>query len=253
MKAAAASLVVLLPLLIAPGQRAALASEPESGQVSSQASGWAQACRAAPRVAAVEPCGAALTADPSDIEAERRLAWGLLATYRETEAIDRFVTIARRRPDDPQAHFDAASVMTGLRMYPQAIPHLRRALALAPDLLRHQRLAAILFVHTGDWAEAHAAHRMLAVAGLPTGLFDLAQDFAQGRGVAPDQAEARHWYERAAEAGHVGAMRSLSEKLRYGAFGTPPEPQLAGRWQARAEAAVEGLPGAAAPPGGPAD
>lgn len=239
MRAARVLPALLLPLYAGVGEPGHLSAE--------VASAWAEACRAAPRVAAVEPCERALSARPDDIEAERRLAWGLLATYRETEAVERFLTIARRRPADPQAHFDAASVMTGLRMYPQAVPHLQRALDLAPDLLEHQRLAAILFVHTGDWAAAHAANRVLAVAGVPTGLFDLARDFAQGRGVEPDQGEARRWYERAAEAGHVGAMRALAEKLHYGAFGTPPEPRLAGVWRARAAAAVAGLPEAAPP------
>ena len=242
MRTALVLLALLLPVHVAAGESDALAADPTSD--------WMEACLAAPRVAAVEPCERALSARPDDIEMERRLAWGLLATYRETEAVDRFVTIAQKRPDDPQAHFDAASVMTGLRMYPQAVPHLQRALALAPDLLEHQRLAAILFVHTDDWAAAHAANRVLAVAGVPTGLFDLARDFAQGRGVEPDQAEARRWYERAAEAGHVGAMRALAEKLHYGAFSTPPEPQLAGFWRDRAAAAVAGLPKAVPPENG---
>jgi TPR repeat protein len=202
----------------------------------------AAACREAHRVAAVAPCERALAADPKDLEAERRLAWGLLATYRETEAIERFAAIAHRRPNDARAHFDLASVMTGLRMYGQAVPYLKRALALDPGTLAHQRLAAILFVHTEDYAGAHAAHRAIAAAGVPTGLFDLAQDYAQGRGTDPDQAQARHWYERAAEAGHVRAMRLLADKLEFGAFGTPPEPRLAAVWRARARAAVAGLP-----------
>lgn len=241
-RSAAVSLSLSRHLPVAVLLSSLLLSLPDPAPASDAAADPAQVCRTAPRVAAVEPCQAALRTDPQDLEAQRRLAWGLLATYRETEAVERFVALARARPEDPQAQFDAASVMTGLRMYPQALPYLRRALHLAPDLLTHQRLAAILFLHTEDWVEAHAAHRVLAVAGLPTGLFDLAQDFAQGRGVAPDQAEARRWYERAAEAGHVGAMRTLAEKLRYGAFGTPPEPQLASRWSAKAEAAVAGLP-----------
>ncbi len=205
---------------------------------------WAAACRAASRVAAVAPCEKALAADPTDVQAARRLAWGLLATYRETEAIRRFEALARTRPDDAQAQLDVASVMTGLRMYPEAVPYMRRALALAPQRTAVQRLAAILFLHTEDYAAAHAAHRALAEAGVAVGLYDLARDYAQGRGTDPDQAQARHWYERAAAAGHVGAMRALADKLEYGAFGTPPEPDLAQLWRQRAAAAVAGLPAA---------
>lgn len=208
------------------------------------AENWAAACRAASRVAAVAPCEKALAADPADVGAARRLAWGLLATYRETEAIRRFEALARARPDDPQAQLDVASVMTGLRMYPQAVPYMHRALALAPQRTAIQRLAAILFLHTEDYAAAHAAHRALAEAGVAVGLYDLARDYAQGRGTNPDQALARQWYERAAAAGHVGAMRALADKLEYGAFGTPPEPQLARMWRQRAAAAVAGLPAA---------
>lgn len=219
-----AALLLLAAATLLAGSRPAGASEA------------AAACLAAPRVAAAEPCARALALEPGNLAVERQLAWGLLATWRETEAVERFAAIAARRPDELRAQLDLAAVLVGLRAWDEAEAPLRRALALGPGEVETNRLAALYFAVRGDHAAAHRAHRRLAGRGVATAMFDLAEDYAQGRGTEPDQARARRWLEAAAGAGHVLAMRSLSEKLRYGAFGTPPEPERADWWLRRAEA-----------------
>ncbi|SME87858.1 hypothetical protein SAMN06265365_10121 [Tistlia consotensis] len=193
-------------------------------------------CLEAPRLQAVEPCSRALAAEPGNLAVERRLAWGLLATYRETDAIEHFAAIAERRPDDLGAQVDLAAVLVGLRAYDAAEAPLRRALALAPENLETNRLASIYFAIREDYGAEHEAHRRLAAQGDLTAMFDLSEDFAQGRGVEPDQPRARRWLEAAAAGGHVLAMRTLSEKLRHGAFGMPPDPAGADYWLQQAEA-----------------
>jgi TPR repeat protein len=202
--------------------------------------GTAAACLSAPRVLAVEPCERAL-AEPDEspetrLEIERRLAGGLLATYRETDGVERLAALAARRPWDLRAQLDLAGALVGLRDYPAAEAPLARALQLAPEAVEVNRLAALYFTIVEDHDSAHQAHRRLAERGLLVAMFDLADDYAQGRGVEPDQRQARRWLERAASGGHVLAMRTLSEKLRYGAFGSPPEAELAERWLRRAQA-----------------
>lgn len=199
-------------------------------------------CLAAGRVEALAPCEAAARVAPDDPEIRRRLAWALLANHAETRAVETFAALAAARPDDPQAHYDLASVLLGLRMYEQALAPTRRALVLAPDRVAVLRLGATLYALTERYEDAFDLNMKMALRGVPTGLFAVAQDFTFGRGVPPDQRRARDWYERAAERGHVGAMRELAERLRYGAFGTPPEPDLADLWEDRAQAAIAGLP-----------
>ncbi len=227
--AAAAGLCLLLPAAGAPAQ--------DGG-----AGATARACLAAPRVEAVAPCTAALeTADPAEgalrLALERQLAWGLLATYRETDAIERFAAIAEAHAGELRAQLDLASVLVGLRVYDAAEAPLARALALDPGHLETNRLAALFYAIRGRHEAAHRAHRRLAERGVLTAMFDLAEDFAQGRGVEPDQTRARRWLESAAGGGHVLAMRTLAEKLRHGAFGTPAEPEKAAFWLGEAERA----------------
>ena len=57
----------------------------------------------------------------------------------------------------------------------------------------------------GDYAEAVAQWRGPAAQGDPDAMFNLAQAYRLGRGVAQDEARAEDLYRRAAEAGHVQA------------------------------------------------
>lgn len=222
----ATGLLAVVPLAaVAPG---ALADEPQAEA----------ACLSAPRSQAVPACEAALAARPGDLALRRKLAWSYLASYRETDALALLAAIAEERPDDAAAQFDLAAAAAGLRDYPRALAALRVALRLAPGELRILRLGARLYEETGAPAAAFALHRRLALAGQPIGMFDLAEDYAQGRGTEPNQQHARTWYTRAAEAGHVMAMTVLAAKLDSRAFGTAPDPDGAAFWRRRAEEAT---------------
>lgn len=67
-----------------------------------------------------------------------------------------------------------------------------------------------------DYAAALAAWRPLAAKGNPDAMFNLGQAYRLGRGVPIDLVQAQEWYERAAEANHVGAQTQLGMLL----FGT---------------------------------
>ena len=61
----------------------------------------------------------------------------------------------------------------------------------------------------GDPARAVAIWRPLAQKGDPDAAFDLGQSYRFGRGVAPDAAQAKKWFEQAARTGHLQAQVSL--------------------------------------------
>ena len=61
----------------------------------------------------------------------------------------------------------------------------------------------------GDPARAVAIWRPLAQKGDPDAAFDLGQSYRFGRGVAPDAAQAKKWFEASARTGHLQAQVSL--------------------------------------------
>lgn len=69
---------------------------------------------------------------------------------------------------------------------------------------------------SGNYLGAVAAWRPLAEKGDRNAQFSLAEAYRLGRGVAADAAQARHWYERAAELNHGEAQASLGLILFQG-------------------------------------
>lgn len=61
----------------------------------------------------------------------------------------------------------------------------------------------------GDYEEAVAAWRPLALAGNPDAQFNLGQSYKLGRGVPADLGQAEAWYRRAASQGHLQAEDNL--------------------------------------------
>lgn len=200
-------------------------------------------CRYAEGEAAIAPCRAALEADRGDLESGFKLAWALLGHNRESDGIAIFRQLAEEHPEDRRTHFNLAGALASVSAYTDAKAPIARALDLAAMELEIQKLAAAIYLNTKDYAQAHEMHLKLAGAGLRTSMFDLAEDYALGRGVRYDQAEARRWYQAAAEAGHVGAMTVLAAKLESGAFGDPRDPAGAAYWRQQAADAARGLPG----------
>ena len=72
----------------------------------------------------------------------------------------------------------------------------------------------------------------------PDAAFELALRFGLGIGVAAWPARAVHWYQHAAEAGHVGAMFAISVCYLYG-FGGPRNLAESAKWMARCTASID--------------
>lgn len=222
----AAAAVLLLPLWAA-----------------AEETGPGEACRRAAGEEAILPCRAALEENRADLESGFKLAWTLLGHNQEAQGIELFRQLAEEHPADRRTHFNLAGALASVSAYKDAKAPIARALDLAAMELEIQKLAAAIYLNTRDYAQAHEMHLKLADAGVRTSMFDLAEDYALGRGVAYDQAKARRWYQAAAEAGHVGAMTVLAAKLESGAFGEPKDPEGAAFWRQQAADAARGLPG----------
>lgn len=203
----------------------------------------AVACQAASGPEALAPCRAALKADRDDLESGFKLAWTLLGHNQESEGIELFRKLAEEHPENETTHFNLAGALASVSAYGDATAPIQRALDIAAVETEIQKLAAAIYLNTRDYEKSHAMHVKLAASGDRTSMFDLAEDYALGRGTGYDQPLARLWYEKAAKAGHVGAMVVLGAKLESGAFGGPKDPEGAAYWRQQAAEAARGLPG----------
>lgn len=195
-------------------------------------------CLESQPVDVLRPCEEVFSDNPGDSAVKRQLAWSYLANYRESDAIRLFEELALAEPRSGQAQYDLASVLVALRAYPEAAYPLKRAIQLRPFERRTVELAAIYFEHMELNSLAFDMHMRLASLGSLVGMFELANDFAFGRGTEHDQLRAKQWYTRAAEGGHVTSMLVLAEKLERGAFGIAPNPDEAAYWRLRAKKVI---------------
>ena len=83
------------------------------------------------------------------------------------------------------------------------------ALAVAAPAAEPTVKAGVEAWQRGDHAEATAIWRNLAEKGDADAAFNLGQAFRLGRGVPADSAQAKRWFEAAANKGHVDAQVSL--------------------------------------------
>ena len=82
-----------------------------------------------------------------------------------------------------------------------------------------QVLLAQLLEGAGLSQQAAAQYRKAAEAGDAEGQYALGAMLAEGRGVDRDDADARRWIERAATAGHAGAVNYLAQSYLRGGLG----------------------------------
>ena len=189
-----------------------------------------------------QPCEAAYRADPDDTEVIIKLAWTRISNHEPAEGIDFLREASQRHPQDWRLHFNLAGALAAVAAYHMAGEPVERAMALNDDP-RIKHLAAEIYQNNDQPGLAHEMHLILARAGWRVAMFELAEDYALGRGAGYDQPLARHWYERAGAAGHVLAMRILADKLEAGAFGEDPDLESARYWREQAARATQGLPG----------
>ena len=86
---------------------------------------------------------------------------------------------------------------------------------------------------------AVSLYRKSAKQGHAAGEYGLGEMYAKGEGVEKDVVEALGWFTRAAEKGHLPALRVLISAYEQGQLGLAPDVDQAGRWLLRAAEALD--------------
>lgn len=194
----------------------------------------ADTCAATARDGNVGACAAALAADPHNLATRKLLAQAYLSIHDGDNTFRIHREILALAPDDADAHFGFAAALATFRDYKAAALPVRDALRLNPDDRLTLRLAFLIFEMIRADRDAFAALYRAASLGDTLLMFDLALYYARGRGVEPDAGAAFAWFERAAEGGHVAAMRHVSALYRDGSEGAPRDLARAEHWAQRA-------------------
>jgi TPR repeat protein len=185
----------------------------------------------------VRACSAAVDAAPADVELRRRAAKVFLGERWDDDAVVNLMEVVRLRPNEAAAHADLAAALATLNRFTDAVAPVERALALGADDLATLQLAAIAFRAGKRWSDLVRADLRAAAKGDRLAMYELAELYENGMGVAADPAAAYGWLTRAAEAGHIGAMDRLAEVHRDGLLGRPKDAALAAAWQKKADEA----------------
>lgn len=194
-------------------------------------------CLNLPAPAALPVCEDALTVTPSSVPIARRLAHLRLTHGDSPSALNLYVDLANRLPDDAEAQFELGAAYGTFNMNREAILPLERAVQLRPDYLVAYQVLAIAYGFTGNRAGAFAALSAAAELGSATDMYEIGMMHLTGNGVATDPARAVTWIRRAAEGGHIGAMQKLAELYAQGRSGILRDANQAREWLRRMEAA----------------
>lgn len=181
---------------------------------------------------------AAASGPAEEIAKMRGFATELLVSEQYEDAIATFITIAEQTPDDARSHYDVAGAMIFLRMWPDAVPYIERAITLAPDNALYHELAAMNYLQMQDYPHAFEATRNGARLGDMKAMYTLAGMYEHGRGTPASAASALEWLERAARAGHMGAMDAMARVYREGRYGQAPDPARERAWAQELERAM---------------
>ena len=185
----------------------------------------------------VDACRKAAAEAPKNVAVLRNLSASLSSIGDFDGAVEIERRIVTLLPDDPQAHYDLAGTLGFVRRYGEAVAPIETAIRLRPSNIPSYQAAAVIYVRLGRMSEAVSVTRKAAELGDPLSMFDLAGYFERGTGVAADPAQAFLWTRRAAESGHVFAMRLLVSIYLEGGLGQPPDDAKAEEWARRAHAA----------------
>jgi len=168
---------------------------------------------------------------PEGLAEMRDYARRLIDAGHYEDAVAAYIAIAEHAPGDPRAHYEVAGTMAFLRMYPQLVPRIERAIALDPDNALYLELAAMTYAHLGRHREAFEATLRGARLGDTKAMYSLAGLYEKGRGTPASGADALRWLERAARAGHMGAMDAMARVYRDGRYGQAPDAARARAWR----------------------
>ncbi|MDP6390031.1 MAG: hypothetical protein QF654_09080 [Alphaproteobacteria bacterium] len=185
----------------------------------------------------VETCRKAAAEVPRNVAVLRNLSTSLSSIGDFNGAVEVERRIVALLPDDARAHYDLAGTLGFVRRYGEAVGPIETAIRLRPGNIPSYQAAAIIYVRLGRISEAISVTQKAAELGDPISMFDLAGYFERGIGVDADPAQAFLWTRRAAESGHVYAMRLLASVYLEGGLGQPPDDAKAEDWARRARAA----------------
>jgi len=135
------------------------------------------------------------------------------------------VSIASEAEDELQAGIDAfnrGDLIAAIDAY---------EVAAAAGSAEAQARLAWIYDEAEENERAFELYRASAGQGNADGQFGLAEMYAKGEGVTADPARAVEFYRRAAENGHVRAMRVLVSAFRTGTFGLQPDEDRAAYWE----------------------
>ncbi|MEQ9558358.1 MAG: tetratricopeptide repeat protein [Rhodospirillales bacterium] len=200
----------------------------------------AERCVAAAPLGNVEVCRAALALQPDNIALLRSLARAQIEAGSFDDAIESLDRVVALQPDDPRSHEDLAGTLGFVRQYERAAREMERVLDLRPARAADYRVLAIIYVYLNNPGPAAAMNRRAADLGDPIAMYDLRQFYREGFGVPKDLDAAVAWTERAAEAGHLGAMALLIDIFLEGLYGQSADEARAVHWAERLRAAEHG-------------
>lgn len=110
------------------------------------------------------------------------------------------------------------------------------ALSLASPVMADEPNDALDKARAGDFTQAAAIIKPLAMNGNPQAQFNLALLYHSGAGISQDEVAAVAWYHKAAENGSLEAQEFLTAGYTEGWFGLPRDMKKAQYWDKKSQA-----------------
>jgi TPR repeat protein len=187
---------------------------------------------------ALVPGSTAAAEPPQGLEQMRAFAKRLLVNEQYPDAINTYIAIVEQTPEDPRSRYELAGAMVFLRMYPDAIPHLEKAIALEPENTVYLELAGLTYIQLEQFENAFRVTLRGAELGDIKAMYAVAGMYEHGRGTPASPLRALEWLERSARAGHMGAMDGMARVYREGLYGQAPDPARVESWSRELERAM---------------
>ncbi len=205
-----------------------------------QDEGLAERCAAGASRGDFRTCAAAVAAAPADPALRRLYAQSLARAADYDGSIGQYREITRLTPSDGRAFYEYAWMLAFVRRYADAVEPIEQSMRLQPTHIESYRAAAIIYEIIKRPEDVFRVSLAGARLGDPIAMFDTYDCYAEGRGTAKDDAQAFHWLEKAADAGHVTAMDRLAELYLNGGLGRAADEKKAEEWATKARLARAG-------------
>ncbi len=109
------------------------------------------------------------------------------------------------------------------------------ALSMASPVMAGEAVDALDSARAGDYTQAAAAIKPLAIGGNPQAQFNLALLYHSGAGISQNEVAAVVWYHKAAENGSVEAQEFLAAGYAEGWFGLKRDVEKAKYWDTQSQ------------------